>query len=229
MRMRKKKNVEPRMEQCDPVWIRNPEEQKGHWRQLKEPGCPLYLELGCGKGRFTCDSAAAHPEALYIAVEKVPDCLVMAMERAMEQQLHNVLFVEADASDLTEYFAPGEVDEVYLNFCDPWPSHGHAKRRLTHPNFLNRYAQVLRGGGRIQFKTDNKDLFEWSLFQFAKAGFQLEEINRNLHGQGIRGVMTDYEARFHAMGQPIYRCVARRRWSYRPEEYPHQSRPYRDL
>ncbi len=216
MRMRKKKNLIPRMERCSQVWERQPEARRGHWRELLGPDCPLYVELGCGKGRFTCDSAALEPQALFVAVERVPDAMVVAMERAVERQLTNVVFVDADAACLPDCFRPGEVDRIYLNFCDPWPANGRAKRRLTHPDFLNRYAAVLRGGGRIQFKTDNRALFEWSLLQFPKAGFELEEISRDLHKNGVQGVMTDYEAKFHAQGQPIFRCVARRRWDYRP-------------
>lgn len=229
MRMRKKKNLAPRMERCQSVWIRQPEQMRGHWRDLMDPSSPLYLELGCGKGRFTCECAAMNPETLYIAVERVPDAMVMAMERAEERQLHNVFFVDADAACLNGYFKPGEVDRIYLNFCDPWPSKGHAKRRLTHPDFLNRYAEVLRGGGRIEFKTDNQDLFEWSLLQFPKAGFDLEEISRDLHRNGIRGVMTDYEAKFHEQGNPIYRCTARRRWDYRPILPPDRRKPKEDF
>lgn len=208
MRMRKKKNLTPRMERCAGVWVQEPAQHRGAWRSLLRPGCPLCVELGCGKGRFTCGSAAAEPDALFIALERVPDAMVMAMERAVEQELANVFFVDADAAQLPEFFAPGEVDRIYLNFSDPWPSNRHAKRRLTHPDFLRRYAAVLADGGEIQFKTDNRDLFEWSLFQFPKAGFALREVTRDLHAGGIRGIMTDYEAKFHAMGQPIFRCVA---------------------
>lgn len=214
MRMRKKKNLAPRMERCDDLWIREPEKYKGKWRALLKPGCELRLELGCGKGRFTCDSAALEPEVLFIAVERVPDAMVIAMERAETMELHNVFFVDADAARLPEYFEPSEVDRIYLNFSDPWPSNRHAKRRLTHPDFLNKYAAVLKDRGEIHFETDNHDLFEWSLFQFPKSGFGLEQVTRNLHENGIQGVMTDYEAKFHALGQPINRCVAVKRENY---------------
>lgn len=207
MRMRKKKNLAPRMERCGDLLIREPKEYKGRWRTLMPDCRELRLELGCGKGRFTCDSAALEPDVLFIAVERVPDAMVIAMERAEAMELRNVFFVDADAAQLPEYFEPGEVDLIYLNFSDPWPSNRHAKRRLTHPDFLNKYAAVLKDRGEVHFKTDNHDLFEWSLFQFPKAGFDLEQVTRNLHENGIRGVMTDYEAKFHALGQPINRCV----------------------
>lgn len=109
---------------------------------------------------------------------------------------------------LSDYFAPDEVDLLYINFCDPWPSVKHARRRLTYETFLRGYRKVLRDGGRIEFKTDNHDLFEWSLFQFPKAGYQLSEITRDLHANGVQGVMTDYEEKFYQLGTPINRCVA---------------------
>lgn len=168
----------------------------------------LRLELGCGKGRFTAETAAAHPEALFIAVERVPDAMVIAMERVSAMGLNNVFFVDGDAAVLDNYFEPGEVDVIYVNFCDPWPTNRHAKRRLTHEDFLLRYRQVLSQAGEIHFKTDNRELFEWSLFQFPKAGYALSEVVRDLHAGGIRGVMTDYEEKFHNMGIPINCCVA---------------------
>jgi tRNA (guanine-N7-)-methyltransferase len=99
------------------------------------------------------------------------------------------------------------VDRIYINFCDPWPGARYAKRRLTHPGFLLKYRQVLSEGGQIHFKTDNHDLYEWSLFQFPKAGFALSEVTRNLHENGVRGIMTDYEEKFYNLGTPINRCV----------------------
>ena len=218
MRMRKKRNLAPRMQRCAGVWVQEPAQYRGSWRSLLRQAGPLCVELGCGKGRFTCGSAAAEPQALFIALERVPDAMVVAMERAVEQELRNVFFVDADAAQLSEFFAPGEVDRIYLNFSDPWPSNRHAKRRLTHPDFLSRYAAVLADGGELQFKTDNRDLFEWSLFQFPKAGFTLREVTRNLHAGGIQGIMTDYEAKFHAMGQPIFRCVAEKDGKQAPQE-----------
>ena len=139
MRMRRKKNLQARMERCAPWLIQDPAALRGNWRSLKADAQELRLELGCGKGRFTCQTAAAHPELLFVAVERVPDAMVMAMERAREMELGNVFFVDADAAKLAEFFAPGEVDLLYINFCDPWPSNRHAKRRLTHRDFLLSY------------------------------------------------------------------------------------------
>ncbi|MDR4033037.1 tRNA (guanosine(46)-N7)-methyltransferase TrmB [Dysosmobacter sp.] len=207
MRMRKKKNLIPRMERCGDRLIREPYSMPGKWRELMPQARELRLELGCGKGRFTAGTAAAEPDVLFIAVERVPDAMVMAMERCAAQGLTNVFFIDANADQLPLFFAPGEADRVYINFCDPWPSNRHAKRRLTHPDFLLRYRQVLAEAGEIHFKTDNRDLFEWSLFQFPRVGFGVSEVTRDLHADGIHGVMTDYEEKFHNLGTPINRCV----------------------
>ncbi|MCI5704314.1 MAG: tRNA (guanosine(46)-N7)-methyltransferase TrmB [Pseudoflavonifractor sp.] len=187
--------------------IADPKSFRGHWRELMPTAGQLRVELGCGKGRFTVGTAQAEPEALIIAVERIPDAMVIAAERARDLDLKNVFFIDADAADLEAYFASGEVDRIYVNFCDPWPGARYAKRRLTHPGFLLRYRKVLSSGGEVHFKTDNHDLFEWSLFQFPKAGFRLSEVTRNLHENGPRGIMTDYEEKFYRLGTPINRCV----------------------
>lgn len=207
MRMRKKKNLMSRMERCAPVLVADPKASLGAWRALLPGARELRLELGCGKGRFTCETAAAHPEILFVAVERVPDAMVIAMERAMKLELQNVRFIDGDAAKLREYFAPDEVNLLYINFCDPWPSRKHAPRRLTAAEFLRSYREVLCPGGQIHFKTDNSGLFEFSLLQFPEAGYALGEVTRNLHADGIQGVMTDYEEKFHEMGIPINRCV----------------------
>lgn len=208
MRMRKKKNLIPRMQRCAAYWIEDPAGQIGNWRARMPEAAELHLELGCGKGRFTCEMAGLHPDTLFIAVERVADAMVIAMERAMALERSNVFFLDGDAEDLQRYVAPAEVDRIYINFCDPWPGQRSAKRRLTHLRFLARYHELLREGGELHFKTDNQDLFSYSLFQFPKAGFRLTEVTRDLHGAGVQGVMTDYEEKFHAAGLPICRCVA---------------------
>lgn len=207
MRMRKKPNLIPRLEACGSLIVTDPKAHKGKWRELMPTAREVHLELGCGKGRFTVGTAQSAPDVLFIAIERVPDAMVIAAERARELELPNVFFLDADAADLREYFAPGEVDRIYINFCDPWPGARYAKRRLTHPGFLLRYREVLCPGGQLHFKTDNRDLFEWSLFQFPKAGFALSEVTRDLHAAGPVGVMTDYEEKFYRLGTPINRCV----------------------
>ena len=196
------------MERCGDFLIRDPYDRAGHWRELKPEARELRLELGCGKGRFTAGTAAAEPDVLFIAVEMVPDAMVVAMERCVNAGLTNVYFVDANADQLPSFFAPGEVDRIYLNFSDPWPSNRHAKRRLTHGNFLRLYRQVLKMGGQIHFKTDNQGLFEFSVDEIPNFGFTLSEVTRNLHEYGPVGVMTDYEAKFYEQGLPINRLVA---------------------
>ena len=208
MRMRKKKNLVPRMDRCSDRLVQNPYDRRGKWRELMPQAREVRLELGCGKGRFTAGTAAAEPEVLFIAVEMVPDAMVVAMERCVRAGLTNVFFVDANADQLPYFFAPGEIDRIYLNFSDPWPSNRHAKRRLTHGNFLRLYRQVLKMGGQIHFKTDNQGLFEFSVEEIPRFGFTLSEVTRNLHENGPVGVMTDYEAKFYEQGQPINRLVA---------------------
>lgn len=207
MRMRKKKNLIPRMERCGDRLIRDPYEHPGRWRELMPQAREIHLELGCGKGRFTAGTAAAQPDVLFLAVEVVPDAMVVAMERCAGAGLSNIWFISANADQIPYFFVPGEVDRIYINFCDPWPSGRHAKRRLTHGNFLKLYRQVLKMGGQIHFKTDNQPLFEFSVEELPRFGFQLSEVTRNLHENGPVGVMTDYEAKFYGLGQPINRCV----------------------
>ena len=211
MRMRKKPNLIPRMEQCAAVLESAPEERRGRWLSDFPAFSQLHLELGCGKGRFTAEMAAQHPDILFAAVEKVPDAMVVAMERVCARELGNVRFLDRDAANLLEMFAPGEVSRIYINFPDPWPKKKQFKRRLTAPSFQLLYAEVLVPGGEIWFKTDNLPLFEWSVEELRAGGWELREVTNDLHGQGISGVMTDYESKFHAQGVKINRLVAVKR------------------
>ena len=208
MRMRKKKNLIPRMERCAAVQVADASALRGCWRELMPGARALHVELGCGKGRFTAETAQNHPDILFAAIEKVPDALVVAMERAAALGLKNIRFVVGDAGNLPDYFAPGEADRIYINFCDPWPPKRQAKRRLTHRGFLELYRQVLCPAGEIHFKTDNAPLFAFSLEEFPAAGYGLREVTDDLHAEGVQGVMTDYEAKFYQEGIPIHRCVA---------------------
>ena len=208
MRMRKKPNLLPRMERCADVLVKEPEKLRGRWLETFPGHSALHIELGCGKGRFTLGTAQAAPQVLLAAVERVPDAMVVAMERVCGAQAENVRFMDADAAKLAEYFAPGEAERIYINFCDPWPKSRQAKRRLTAPGFLKLYLEVLKPGGEIHFKTDNGPLFDFSLESFESAGFTLREVTRDLHADGPCGVMTDYEEKFYAQALPINRCVA---------------------
>ena len=218
MRMRKKKNLVPRMEACGGCLVRDPFAMRGQWRTLMPEARELRVELGCGKGRFTADTAAAEPDVLLIAVEKVPDAMVVAMERVTEMGLKNVFFVDGDAALLPDMFASGEVDRLYINFCDPWPKSNQKKRRLTHGNFLKQYRKVLSEGGQLHFKTDNANLFAWSLPEMESCFLELRNVTDDLHANGAVGVMTDYEAKFHELGTPIHRLVATMTPWEEPEE-----------
>ena len=208
MRMRRKKNLGPRMASCAAFWVRDAAPRRGLWLGDCE-FLRLYLEIGCGKGKFTIETAKAEPEALLLAIERVPEAMVTAMERARSMQLPNLLFLDMDAALLGEIFAPREVERIYLNFSDPWPLRRHEKRRLTSPGFLNLYKEILAPGGEIHMKTDNVGLFDYSLEQFPACGYGLEQVSRDLHAAGVSGIMTDYEQKFYEMGTPILRCVAR--------------------
>ena len=196
------------MERCAALLETAPETHRGRWLTDFPGFTALHVELGCGKGRFTAETAAALPDTLCLAVERVPDAMIIAMERAQAAGLPNVRFLDVDAARLPELFAPGEIDRLYINFCDPWPKSRDAKLRLTAPGFLRLYADALAEGGQIRFKTDNTPLFDWSIGQFEAEGWTLRDVTHDLHGAGPVGVMTDYEAKFFAEGLKINRLVA---------------------
>ncbi len=195
------------MDNCTHVNVTSPEVFRGIWLDAFG-GDELYLELGCGKGRFTAELAKTIPSKLLVAVERVPEAMVVAMERVCEAELENVRFSGADVKMLSEMFAPGEASRIYINFCDPWPSRRNEKKRLTSPGFLALYRTVLKDGGEIHFKTDNQELFTYSLHQFESCGFSVSMATRDLHLGGIKGILTNYEEKFIAEGKPICRLVA---------------------
>ena len=206
MRMRKMKNLVPRMEACSDFRIAEPETRKGIWKELMPAASALWVEVGCGKGKFTAETAAANPDVLLIAVERCREAMVVAMEKAKAMGLTNVFFIDMDVEKIEEIFAAGEIDRLFINFPDPWPRKKNAKRRLTHRGFLDKYCRVVKAGGEIHFKTDNAPLFEFSVEEFAACGLQVNNLTRDLHKDGIVGIMTGYEEKFHALGTPINRC-----------------------
>lgn len=210
MRMRRKPNLIPRMERCSRVLIEDPAALRGTWKQSFPEYDSLWLELGCGKGRFTADTAEQNPKAFLVAIEKVPDVMVMATERVCDKGLSNVRFIDGDALALPVLFEPREVDRIFINFCDPWPKKSAAKHRLTSPGFLEIYESILKPDGEIHFKTDNQPLFEYSVETLEENGWTLSEVTRDLHENGPVGVMTDYEAKFYAQGVKISRFVAKK-------------------
>ncbi len=209
MRMRKKKHCAERLERCESLWIKNPEELKGKWSEIFGNDNPIHIEVGCGKGQFVTQMAALNPDVNYIAIDVVPDVLVIALEKATAAEVSNVRFIIADANKLCDYFEFAEISRIYLNFSDPWKKNKQAKRRLTHKNFLDIYKKLLRQGDYIFFKTDNRPLFEFSLNSFAQENYKMQNITFDLHNSKFEGnVMTEYETRFAEQGLPIYRVEA---------------------
>lgn len=208
MRMRKKPNLELRLSKCPGMLVRGDESFAGVWRALMPGAETLWLELGCGKGRFTADTAAENPDLLFVALERVESALVIAMERVRDRGIDNVRFISGDAKLLGSMFAAGEVDRIFINFCDPWPKSRDAKLRLTAPGFLRIYCDLLPLGGELIFKTDNTHLFDWSADRLREEGWNLRELTHDLHENGVIGVMTDYEVKFHAQGVKIKQLVA---------------------
>lgn len=219
MRMRKMKNLQPRMDKCAELRIADPAALKGNWRGLK-PGCTaLWVEVGCGKGKFTAETAEANPDVLLIAVERCREAMVVAMEKAQSMGLTNVFYIDMDVANMEEIFAPAEIDRLFINFPDPWPRKKNAKRRLTHRGFLQKYCRVVRPGGEFHFKTDNAPLFAFSQEEFAACGLEVKNLTDDLHKDGVVGIMTGYEEKFYALGTPIHRCeVVCRPFTLPPEE-----------
>lgn len=209
MRMRKKKNVDQRIERCGSYFVAEPQNLKGKWSEEFGNSNPIHLEIGCGKGGFVAGMAELHPDINFVAAEICIDAMVIAVEKVCEKELKNVRFVNIDAKMLTEYFEDGECGRVYLNFSDPWPKSGHYKRRLTYKDFLDIYRHILKDDGEIHFKTDNMHLFEFSICSFAQNNFKLKNVSLDLHNSNFEGnIMTEYEQRFSELGQPIYRLEA---------------------
>ena len=149
MRMRRMKNLEPRMAACGELRIEEPATLKGNWRSLKADATALWVEVGCGKGKFTAETAQANPDVLLIAVERCREAMVVAMEKAQRMGLKNVFYIDMDVANIEEIFAFGEIDRLFINFPDPWPRKKNAKRRLTHRSFLDKYCRVIKEGGEV--------------------------------------------------------------------------------
>lgn len=202
---------------ADPYTIQtdgtNGEDYKGLWhKNIFHNDHPIHIEIGMGKGKFITGLALENPEINYIGVEKYSSVLVRALDKRQEAECHNLIFLRMDAEDIDSYFDKEEIDKIYLNFSDPWPKDRHAKRRLTSTHFLERYDRVLKKDGVIQFKTDNRPLFDFSLEQLDVAGWIQDEVSFDLHknGPAPNNIMTEYEEKFYQSGKPICRFVAHR-------------------
>jgi len=207
MRMRKKKNRESRIERCDELLIHEPF-PKSKWNNVFNNQNPIYMEIGCGKGGFITGLALQNPDINFIAIEKCVDVIILALEKTKNLGINNIKFILGDATILEDIIAPGELCRIYINFCDPWHKSKHAKRRLTHSNFLNMYRNLLEPvHGELHFKTDNAQLFEFSLNEFSNDNLKLRNITLDLHKSNFDGnIMTEYETLFSQQGMPIYRC-----------------------
>lgn len=210
MRVRKRKGAEEHLANNPQHVIQNPEAFKGKWATEFGNDHPIHIEVGSGKGNFITGMAQAHPDINYIAIDMQLSVLSYALDKVLAVDLPNVRLLLVDGSSLTNYFEDGEVDQLYLNFSDPWPKSKHAKRRLTYKTFLATYEQILRPEGEIHFKTDNRGLFEYSLASLSQYGMVLKQVWLDLHADDkFEGnVMTEYEAKFSSKGQPIYRLEA---------------------
>ena len=198
-----------------PYVVHEPERQRGCWGEVFGNGRPIHIEVGMGKGRFLTEMAVGNPDINYVGIERYTSVLLRALQRReqLSLELPNLRYLCVDAALLPEIFAAGEVGRIYLNFSDPWPKERHARRRLPSAEFLERYEKILVPGGKVEFKTDNQALFDFALEQRERAGWRLEACTRNLHADpqmNEGNVMTEYEEKFSALGNPIYKMIISR-------------------
>lgn len=210
MRLRNRPWAKPLIEENPQYVVTEPEKLKGNWQSHFEKNAPLFIEVGMGKGQFIVEQAARHPENNYIGIELQTVATGYALKKQLERQFPNLQLVRANGAGLTEYFEVNEVDGIYLNFSDPWPKKRQAKRRLTYPTFLKQYQSVMKDSGYIEFKTDNRGLFEYSLVSMNNFGMEFEQVWLDLHQSDDLedNVMTEYEEKFKEKG-PIYKLKAR--------------------
>lgn len=191
----------------------NGNDYRGLWNQnIFCNNHPIHIEIGMGKGQFITTLAKENPDINFIGIEKYSSVLVRALDKREELEAENLIFLRMDAEDITSYFSENEIAKIYLNFSDPWPKDRHAKRRLTSVNFLERYNKILQPDGTLQFKTDNRPLFDFSLEQLRLAGWTADEATFDLHQNGPApdNIMTEYEEKFYNLGNPICRFTAHR-------------------
>lgn len=213
MRQRRLKNLDEKYEAYEDLLVYEPASMRGRWRELSG-GAPLYLEIGCGKGKFISELAAREPDHHFIAIEGNMSVMLRAMQKIRAGGITNVTFVPVLAGDLSEWFTDGEVEGIYLNFSDPLPKNYWYRRRLTYRDRLRSYFRVLADDGTVTFKTDNTGLFEWSVLEIAAADLRILEITRDLHADPeLRrdNIETEYEAKYSGYGEKIKRVVIGRR------------------
>lgn len=193
--------------------VQDPFSQKGKWQEQFGNKNPIHIEIGMGKGKFLHEMAARNPEINYIGIEKYSSVLLRAIQKMEQEPLNNLLFIRMDAEDIEEVFDRQEIDKIYLNFSDPWPKDRHAKRRLPSREFLKRYDSFLKKDGTLEFKTDNRALFDFAVEELPFAGWEATDITYDLHHNDKMAegnVMTEYEEKFSAMGNPICKYIIKR-------------------
>jgi tRNA (guanine-N7-)-methyltransferase len=209
MRLRHKPWAEDKINEYPRLVVPHPQEWKGKWHSFFKNDYPIHIEVGTGKGQFVSEMAKAHPETNYIGVELQTSVIVVALEKVIEADVPNLCLFNQDVAHLLDFFEPGELARVYINFTDPWPKNRHEKRRLTYRSFLEKYHHLVGDGGEVHLKTDNEGLFEYSLNSFSDYGCRLKQITFNLHESNFQGnIMTEYEEKFSTKGMKIYRCEA---------------------
>lgn len=209
MRLRHIPGAEQMIEES-PYVIHEPKEKKGTWKEIFGNDHPIHIEIGMGKGQFIIEMAKRNPEINYVGIERYSTVLVKALRKREQEELGNLYFMCMDARLLAEVFAPGEVAKIYLNFSDPWPKDRHAGRRLTSPQFMAVYNQFLAADGSVEFKTDNRELFDYSLEAIPEAGWKISASTFDLHHNAEMNegnVMTEYETKFSAEGKPICKLI----------------------
>lgn len=211
-RARTKRHIPERLERCKERWFEDPLSNKGKWRQICgfEEDAVLFLEIGCGKGKFCTEMAKKNPDVLYIALERDTSIILAAIEKAHNEEIPNLFFLNADADLLENYFDEDEVDRIFLNFSDPWSRRNKPKRRLTYREFLVQYKKMLKKDSEIWMKTDNDILFDFSLEEFKACDFVLEDLTRDLANDAFNeeNVRTEFEQKFMDQGINIKRVVA---------------------
>ncbi|MNW53351.1 tRNA (guanine-N(7)-)-methyltransferase [compost metagenome] len=214
MRLRGRKGIRENLEAQQDLVVLDPREYKGRWSEVFGNDHPIHVELGMGKGKFISGMSVKNPESNFVGMDMYDELIRRASEKVrniwqeQESEPASVRLALGNIESIEEFFAPGEIQRIYLNFSDPWPKKKHGRRRLTHPRFLEKYGVLLNPEGEIHFKTDSRELFEFSLNSFAACGLQMRNISLNLHGDSINEehVMTEYETKFVGQGMPIYRC-----------------------
>ncbi|MGM9892327.1 tRNA (guanosine(46)-N7)-methyltransferase TrmB [Limosilactobacillus sp.] len=210
MRVKHKKWADPLIAAHPEMMVTEPEKVKGHWQERFNQHQPVHLEVGMGKGQFIIGMAKAHPEINFIGLEIQRTVAAIALKKALAEELPNLQLICGDGSDITNFFDAHEIDRLYLNFSDPWPKKRHAKRRLTYHTFLAGYQEVLKEHGGIELKTDNMGFFEFSLQSMNNYGMHFDGVWLDLHNseENEHNVETEYEQKFAAKGQPIYKLSA---------------------